>query len=249
LCAYGRAPLPTILQALAASVPARGSCATPTCAVLNHPRLAPPNWRSPTLAGCTDGHGIRHRGARRRAGVATCGSAFLPLTEVTTTPTLPLAPPTKRYRPVGFCIYCGSKKEPLSDEHPFPFGLGGAILLPKASCAECQLETTKIEDLVLRRILKGFRTQHGLPSRRKPPSTLPLWLMLPDRRAESVDIAVSEHPGSLTLPVFEPPGIIDGKPMERELKISVHAIIRNPSRLPSLIHRHGGPPRPGTRTR
>ena len=61
--------------------------------------------------------------------------------------------------------------------------------------------------------------------------------MLPDRRAESVDIAVSEHPGSLTLPVFEPPGIIDGKPMERELKISVHAIIRNPSRLPSLIPR------------
>lgn len=114
--------------------------------------------------------------------------------------------------------------------------------MPNASCCNCQNKTKKIEDLVLRRILKGFRTQHGLPSRRKRPSTLPLWIISQDGRAESVPIAVIEHPGSLTLPAFEPPGILDGKPMERELTITVHAIIRNPSRLPHLIQRHGGQP-------
>jgi hypothetical protein len=71
---------------------------------------------------------------------------------------------------------------------------------------------------------------------------LPLWLMSADGRAECVDIAVSEHPGSLTLPVFEPPGIIDGRPMEREVNVTVHVIIRNPARLPSLIQRHDGRP-------
>jgi hypothetical protein len=156
---------------------------------------------------------------------------------MTTTASLPT---TKRYPPVGFCIYCGSKNEPLTDEHPFPFGLGGGILLPEASCDECQRATSKIEDLVLRRILKGFRTQHGLRSRRKPPTTLPLSIISRDGHVDSVQIAVNEHPGSLTLPVFERPGIIDGKPMERELNITVHTIIRNPSRLPSLIQSHGG---------
>jgi hypothetical protein len=114
--------------------------------------------------------------------------------------------------------------------------------LPSSSCYQCQRKTQKIEDLVLRRIFKGFRTQHGFPSRRKPPTTLPLWLMSLDGRIESVPIAVNEHPGSLTLPVFEPPGIIDGKPMERELNVTVHTIIRNPSRLPGLIQRHGSRP-------
>jgi hypothetical protein len=94
----------------------------------------------------------------------------------------------------------------------------------------------------LRRIFKGFRTQHGFPSRRKPPTTLPLWLMSSDGRAESVPVAVNEHPGSLTLPVFEPPGIIDGRPKECELNVTVHTIIRNPSRLPSLIQCQGSRP-------
>ena len=158
----------------------------------------------------------------------------------------PIDPPsaassTKYYPPVGFCIYCGSTKEPLTKEHPFPFGLGGGIVLRKASCTECQDATKKIEDLVLRQILKGFRVQQGLPSRRKPPITLPLLVRSQDGSVASMPTAVNEHPGSLMLPVFEPPGLLDGSPMDRDLKVEVHAIVRK-SRIANLIQRHDGRP-------
>jgi hypothetical protein len=39
---------------------------------------------------------------------------------------------TTRTSPVGVCIYCGSGDN-LTDEHVLPFGLGGNLVLPKAS--------------------------------------------------------------------------------------------------------------------
>lgn len=112
------------------------------------------------------------------------------------------------------------------------------MILPKASCEECRSATQKIEDVVLRQIFKGFRLQHHMPSRRKPPDTLPLWLLSPDGSTDNVPVALNEHPGTLALPVFEPPGLLDGKPAERQITVTIHVIIRNPNRLTALAEQH-----------
>jgi hypothetical protein len=90
--------------------------------------------------------------------------------------------------------------------------------------------------------IQGVPHPNKLPSRRKPPTTLPLFLMSPEGCEYSVPIAVNEHPGSLTFPIFEPPGILDGKPLERALDVGIDTIVRNPNRLTNLMQRHGGRP-------
>ena len=69
----------------------------------------------------------------------------------------------RRYPPVGRCIYCGSDGDAkgLSDEHMVPFSLGGDAVLPKASCAACATETSKIELYVARHIFHGLRSHVG----------------------------------------------------------------------------------------
>ena len=45
---------------------------------------------------------------------------------------------SRRYAPVGRCIYCGAFSNALTKEHIIPFGLAGnALVLPKASCQTC----------------------------------------------------------------------------------------------------------------
>jgi HNH endonuclease len=50
---------------------------------------------------------------------------------------------------VGSCIYCG-EKEGLSDEHVIPYGLGGNLILRKASCHTCAKITSNLELRLLR---------------------------------------------------------------------------------------------------
>jgi hypothetical protein len=45
---------------------------------------------------------------------------------------------TKRFPPVGRCVYCGVYSDKLEMEHVLPFGIAGnAMLLPKSSCRTC----------------------------------------------------------------------------------------------------------------
>ena len=45
------------------------------------------------------------------------------------------------FPPVGRCIYCGGDGGgTLTKEHIFPAGLGGGLVLPRASCTSCQTE-------------------------------------------------------------------------------------------------------------
>jgi len=57
------------------------------------------------------------------------------------------------FEAAGHCIYCGTKQGPLSDEHIVPFGLGGTLVLPKASCKACATETAKLEQVIQRMML------------------------------------------------------------------------------------------------
>jgi hypothetical protein len=72
--------------------------------------------------------------------------------------------PSKVYAPLNRCLYCTSTQN-LSKEHIIPLGLGGELIVPKASCEVHQKATSKVEDFVLRKYLCALRSHLGLPSR------------------------------------------------------------------------------------
>jgi hypothetical protein len=116
----------------------------------------------------------------------------------------------RRYPPVGTCIYCGSDGGPkgLSDEHMIPFSLGGDAVLPKASCAACATETSKIELYLARHIFHGLRSHVGGPSRKKSlPSTLSADISVGDHGA-AFEFLAADQPFALMLPTWDYPGIM-----------------------------------------
>jgi hypothetical protein len=118
----------------------------------------------------------------------------------------------RRYPPIGRCIYCGSDGGPngLSDEHLVPYSLGGDAVLPKASCADCARETSKIELYLARNIFREFRSHVGAPSRKKSlPSSLSANVLVGDEEIRSEFLA-ADQPFSLRLPVWDLPGIMRG---------------------------------------
>src|SRR5215208_5306046 len=110
------------------------------------------------------------------------------------------------YQPVGRCIYCGTETGPFGDEHIIPFGLGGNVLLPQASCKACEKITGRFEGTCLRRIFGNMRVKRGLPTRRpkERPTRLPVVFTGHDRSQETVQFPVPDHPTGLALFKFAP---------------------------------------------
>src|SRR6186713_2037472 len=78
-----------------------------------------------------------------------------------------MAAAAKTYPPVGKCIYCGTSKGKLSDEHIVPLGLGGKTILPEASCSVCADITSAIEGHCQGRMLGPLRIGLNYPTRHK----------------------------------------------------------------------------------
>jgi hypothetical protein len=129
---------------------------------------------------------------------------------------------TLRARPVGSCIYCGSRDD-LTDEHIIPAALGGNYVLPQASCKECNKITSKFEREVLRGFMWEARVAANFPTRRpkERPDLLPLEIER-DGKYETVQIAASDHPGFLDLPLLAPPGVLVARPPTRGVMIQGH---------------------------
>jgi hypothetical protein len=73
--------------------------------------------------------------------------------------------PTKRYRSVGHCIYCGVYSNKLTKEHIIAHGLAGnSLILPNSSCRDCADKTRDWENACLRHLWWPFRTRIGAPS-------------------------------------------------------------------------------------
>lgn len=70
--------------------------------------------------------------------------------------------------PMGVCIYCGSWDGKLTDEHILPDGLGGHLVLPKASCVECAKKIHKFETNAITAWLGPMRDFQGVKSRKRP---------------------------------------------------------------------------------
>ena len=78
-------------------------------------------------------------------------------------------PPQKIVRSVNRCIYFNEKCDTayLTDEHIIPDGLGGDIVLERASCKICAAHTGRLEGYILRDTMRDARGVVGLKSRKK----------------------------------------------------------------------------------
>jgi hypothetical protein len=81
---------------------------------------------------------------------------------------LEITTPPKRYKPIGHCIYCPAYPSKPTNEHIIPFGIAAnSLVLPRASCPDCQRKTHEADTACLRRMWWPFRTRLGAPSRGK----------------------------------------------------------------------------------
>jgi hypothetical protein len=121
----------------------------------------------------------------------------------------------KTYPPVGECIYCGDRHSTLTREHIVPYGLGGNMILPRASCHTCADITKRFEQKCLRMTMGPLRIRLGVKTRhpKQRPKTLDLELLHEDGRLETVHVPAAQYPASIVLPrLFENPGILIGAP-------------------------------------
>ena len=122
----------------------------------------------------------------------------------------------KVYAPLNRCAYCDATDN-LSTEHIIPYGLGGELVLPNASCEKHRRATSKVEDFVLRKYLCPLRSHLGLPSR-KPhlrPDGYPL-ILKRGPRSWKQKVKLKDHPGLVRFVIFDPPGRVAGRPRVQE---------------------------------
>jgi hypothetical protein len=117
----------------------------------------------------------------------------------------------RRGKEVGICIYCGSTNN-LSDEHVLPYGLGGDLILRKASCSVCAKETCKLEQRLLRGHWWPYRQFLGLPSRRKGEQIPDLKVTV--KKLNGIDtfamLPMVKHSIAMIFE-FDPPSILEGR--------------------------------------
>jgi hypothetical protein len=111
---------------------------------------------------------------------------------------------------IGVCIYCGEKKG-LSDEHIIPYGLGGKLVLKKASCKSCAKITAKLEQTLLRghwwpyRKILNIQTRSG-----NYPKYRPAELIHPYRPKIPIQVKSDDYPIVVFFD-FDIPSVLIGK--------------------------------------
>lgn len=128
-----------------------------------------------------------------------------------------------RYNPVDCCIYCGTRDQPLSDEHIVPYGLAkNSLVLPKASCSQCAAITGKFEQACLRGMMGPLRTRLHAPTRKRKDrrASFPLYrikfeTLAPGETAtsfEPIDMQSSDYPLMYLGLLLDKPGLLMGLP-------------------------------------
>lgn len=120
--------------------------------------------------------------------------------------------PAFRYSPVGRCIYCSRSENPLSDEHPIPFALGGNLILPQSSCADCANKTHRYEGVTMRSTLGTLRMRFNFPTRRKRerPASVEIGTIDAKGRTGRAKVPIDEYPVGVALPHFGRAGLFLG---------------------------------------
>lgn len=114
---------------------------------------------------------------------------------------------------VGHCIYCGTSKGKLTDEHPIPAGWGSRIELPKASCEVCQrIINEEFEQHCLRELFGILRKRYGLKSHRKRPEHRPSVTVTDDKgQLRKIQPPADQAPLMIALPLFSGPFQLAGR--------------------------------------
>jgi hypothetical protein len=125
----------------------------------------------------------------------------------------------KKYAPAGRCIYCGDADPAvvLTLEHIIPWGLGGRMELPEASCSACCKETHAFEGECLGRMFIQGRAQLGIRSRKRGvPKSLPVQV---DHGSyiEEREVPIYMLPGFIIMFHFRMPGALLNLPPSNEL--------------------------------
>lgn len=140
---------------------------------------------------------------------------------------------------VGACIYCGDKNPPLTREHILPRGLGGnqaptglnaALVLQKATCEQCRLITSRIEEACLRPMMDYARARLGLKRKDRSAAKMEMLVDLPDGSTERRDVDADEVLGPILVPCFYEAGVLTNKPITDETApCDYHTIIVAPA--------------------
>lgn len=124
----------------------------------------------------------------------------------------------KIYGAVRRCIYCGElhygKHDPiakLGDEHIIPLAFGGNLLLPEASCRECERITSRLETHCIEQMVRDTREHLGLRARRHKRNRKTLSVSI-DRGSgfQTERVAMRDHPAALFMFSFDPPRLLFG---------------------------------------
>jgi hypothetical protein len=143
--------------------------------------------------------------------------------------------------PSGKCIYCGCAGI-LDREHIIAHGLGGGLILLKASCTRCAKITGKIERTCLHEMFLAYRTHFALPTyrRKSRPIALPVALGYGTRRLRRY-VPIKDHPHVLILPKLMLPGIMVGLPPGPDIMPVRYDIFGDVNNIHAKIRRLGAP--------
>jgi hypothetical protein len=103
------------------------------------------------------------------------------------------------FAPIGRCIYCqDTSATDLGREHIVPIGMGGGLILQKASCKKCSAVTQSFETTCQRKMFIRHRVAQGLVRH--------------SREMESRMQEITEQPNYLILPFIQGmPGMVTGQ--------------------------------------
>lgn len=149
-------------------------------------------------------------------------------------------PESRTYLPgAGRCIYCWPMKlstDGLTREHIIPKALRGNLILHKAACEQCMATiNNQIETPTLQLMWQTPRTHLNMSKRR---TTLPYgtWVAetseLPQNMHEVdfefEELPVDEHPNTIMLPKFGPPGLLWGLQPSSTFTLTGVSVYRDP---------------------
>jgi HNH endonuclease len=145
----------------------------------------------------------------------------------------------ERTNAVQACIYCGSTED-LTDEHIIPYGLGGDLVLPKASCRACATITSDFERRVQRGFMLEGRTAADFPTRR-PKERLASRLLRVERkgRRATVELPLPESGGTLQLPMLERAAFLSARPLVAGVNVNGMEVIGFGKSLVEIASEHG----------
>ncbi len=135
------------------------------------------------------------------------------------------------YQPVWRCIYCGiapTRKGALGKEHIIPQGLGGTLILPRASCRSCEDITKRFERECLRKMFREVRGHLNIPAKPRRPKQRPSEFRIgftekgKEKARRWLDVPIEAHPFSFSLPGFPAAGILEGR--KRDHKATIEKI-------------------------